>query len=65
LPPGHYSTFPWNDNRLCVPIAFDVPRLPPGSTDVLFVYVDAKARGMHGECQAATIRTQLVKVGAP
>lgn len=63
LPPGHYSTFPWNDNRLCVPIAFDVPKLPPGSTDVLYVYVDAKAEPTHRTCQPATIRTQIVKVG--
>lgn len=62
LAPGHYESFPWNDGRTCAPLVFDVPRRAPTSTDVTFVYLDAKPRGQHGECQQVATRVTTVRI---
>ncbi len=62
LPPGHYVTKPWDDDRTCQPIEFDVPK----HGDITYVYVDAEPKakkGHHGECQNIVTRVQNVKVG--
>jgi len=60
LGPGHYKTMPWNDNRACQPIEFDVPKL--GANEVLYVYVDAAPKKQGGGCQDIVTKTQKLTV---